>query len=229
MPRPPLPIGTYGTISVFPATGGGFRAVAKFRDVDGVTRKVGRVGPTSAAAKNRLREHFRDRAQQGPATGLNGDTRFRVAAEQWIESVDRLAEQGARSPTTAQLYRLILTTHVLTGLGELRLREVTVPRLDHFIQTLHTRRGIATAKVARTVASGVLGLAVRHGAIPSNPMRDISRIVGQRQQPPRALTAEERGEWIERLRSDPEPAARTCPTCANTCSAPVCGSARRWP
>ena len=177
MPRPPLPISTYGTIGVFPVTGGGFRAVAKFRDVDGVTRKVGRVGPTAAAAKNRLREHFRDRAQQGPASALNGDSRLRVAAQQWIESVDRLVEQGARSPTTAQLYRLNLTTHVLPALGELRLREVTVPRLDVFVQTVHARRGSATAKIARTVISGVLGLAVRHGAISSNPVRDIGRIV----------------------------------------------------
>jgi Phage integrase central domain len=102
---------------------------------------------------------------------FNGDSRLRVAAEQWIESVDWLAEQGARSPTTAQLYRLNLTTHVLPALGELRLREVTVPQRDLFVQTLHTPRGIATAKIARTVVSGVLGLAVRHGAIASNPVR----------------------------------------------------------
>lgn len=157
MPRPPLPIGTYGTIGVFPVTGGGFRAVAKFRDADGVTRKVGRVGPTAAAAKNRLREHFRDRARQGPASALNGDSRLRVAAEQWIESVDRLVEQGARSSTTAQLYRLNLTAHVLPALGDLRLREVTVPRLDVFVQTVHTRRGSATAKIARTVVRGFSG------------------------------------------------------------------------
>jgi integrase len=211
MPRPPLPIGTYGTIGVFPVTGGGFRAVAKFRDVDGVTRKVGRVGPTAAAAKNRLREHFRDRARQGPATALNGDSRLRVAAEQWIESVDRLVEQGARSPTTAQLYRLNLTTHVLPALGELRLREVTVPRLDVFVQTVHTRRGSATAKIARTVVSGVLGLAVRHGAISSNPVRDIGRIAAQRRRPPRALTPGERQVWVERLRQDPDGCRKDLP------------------
>jgi len=212
MPRPPLPIGTYGTIGVFPlANGSGFRAAAKFRDLDGVTRKVGRIGSTPAAAKNRLREHFRDRAQQGPATGLSGDTRFRVAAEQWIESVDQLVAQGARSPSTSQIYRSILNTHVAPALDELRLREITVPRLDVFMQALQTRRGPATAKLARTVVSGVLGLAVRHGAITTNPVRDIGRISGQVRAQPRALTSEERRVWIAQLKADRDAVRKDLP------------------
>jgi hypothetical protein len=61
-----------------------------------VTRKVKRVGTTAAIAKNRLREELRDRAHQGPTTGLTGDTRFRVAADEWIASVDNLVLQKTR-------------------------------------------------------------------------------------------------------------------------------------
>lgn len=205
MARPPLPIGTYGSIGTQKLGGGaGFRALTRFRDHDGVTRKVERNGPTAAAAKNRLREHLRDRAQQGPSTGLNGDSRFRVAAEQWIASVDQLTGQGLRSPNTAQIYRLNLTTHVLPAIGELRLREVTVPRLDLFVQSVQVHRGAATARLARTVVSGVLGLAARHGAITTNPVRDIGRIAGPRKRPPRALTPDERNEWITRLHANPD-------------------------
>ncbi len=211
MPRPPLPIGTYGSISVEPVAGG-FRAFARFRDHDGVTRKVERNGPTEAAAKNRLREHLRDRARAGGERGgLTGDSRFRVAADEWMAGVELLAEHGRRSPNTAQLYRLTLRTHVLPALGELRLREITVPRLDRFVQTLQLHRGTATAKIARTVVSGVLGLAVRHGAIPVNPVRDVDRIVGTPRRPPRALTEDEREQWITRLSADPDARRKDLP------------------
>lgn len=210
MARPPLPIGTYGSIST-EKIGGGFRASTRFRDHDGVTRKVERNGTTPAAAKNRLREHLRDRAQQGPRDGLNGDSRFRVAATEWIEGVDRLVVQGQRSPNTAQLYRLNLDTHVLPALAELRLREVTVPRLDRFVQTVQLHKGSATAKIARTVVSGVLGLAVRHGAIPSNPVRDVGRIVSTPARQPRALTPDERHEWVARLHGDRDAVRKDLP------------------
>jgi integrase len=210
MPRPPLPIGTYGNIRTHRVPGG-YRAFTRFRDHDGVTRKVERNGQSEAAAKNRLREHLRDRARQGAYDSLNRDSRFRVAADEWIASVDRLVVQGLRSPNTAQLYRLNLTTHVLPALGELRLREITVPRLDRVIQTLQLHKGTATAKIARSVASGVLGLAVRHGAIPTNPVRDIGRITGTPRRPPRALTPDERQEWITRLNGDEDAVRKDLP------------------
>lgn len=115
--------------------------------------------------------------------------------------MEQLVAQGLRSPNTAQLYRLNLMTHVLPALGELRLREVTVPRLARAVQTLALHSGPATAKIARTVVSVILGLAVRHGAIPSNPARDIGRIASPPQRQPRALTPDERHEWITRLRA----------------------------
>jgi integrase len=210
MARPPLPIGTYGSIKTEEVPGG-YRAFCRFRDLDGVTRKVERNGPTPTKATNRLREALRDRAQLSARDGLTGDSRFRLAAEQWIGSVDQLVAQGLRSPNTGQLYRLTLTTHVLPAVGELRLRECTTPRLDRVVQTLQLHKGTATAKLARTVLSGVMGLAVRHGAIPTNPVRDIGRIAGQPKKQPRALTSEERQTWIARLHGDPEAVRKDLP------------------
>jgi integrase len=210
MPRPPLPIGTYGTIGT-QKVNGGFRAFTRFRDVDGVTRKVERTAPTEAVAKNRLREDLRDRARQGSRDNLSGDSRFSIAAQEWIASVDRLVAQQLRSPNTAQLYRLNLTKYVLPALGELRLREMSVPRVDRVVQTLHLHKGAATAKIARTVVSGVLGLAVRHGAIPFNPVRDIGQITGTPRRPPRALTPDERHKWIDHLRADDDAVRKDLP------------------
>ena len=46
MPRPPLPIGTYGNIFTYEVSAG-HCAETRFRDYDGVTRKVRRVGHAS--------------------------------------------------------------------------------------------------------------------------------------------------------------------------------------
>src|SRR3954468_10437009 len=107
MPRPPLPIGTSSNITTH-ANGESFVAVARFRDHDGVTRKVKRVGPTAAAAKRRLREELRDRAAVGETDDINAGSRFSAVADAWLLSVESLVAQGVRSPNTAQTYRLIL-------------------------------------------------------------------------------------------------------------------------
>jgi len=212
MARPPLPIGTHGSIRTHKLdNGAGYRAHARFRDHDGVTRKVERHGLTTSSASNRLREHLRERARQGPVSGLTGDSRFRTAAEQWLEAVDDLTAQGLRSPSTAQIYRLNLTVHVLPAIGELRLREATVPRLDAFVQSVRTHRGVATAKLTRSVVSGVLARAVRHGAIPTNPIRDIGRIAGRPARRPRALTPQERHDWITQLGADTDACRKDLP------------------
>jgi hypothetical protein len=54
MPRPPLPLGTYGKIKSW-QEGGVWLARAKFRDFDGVVRLVKRSGKTKAAAERALR------------------------------------------------------------------------------------------------------------------------------------------------------------------------------
>ncbi len=211
MPRPPLPIGTHSNITTHAVAVGGFCAVARFRDHDGVTRKVKRVGSTAAVAKNRLLEDLRDRARQGPGNALGGDSRFSVAAEQWMAAVTLLVEQGLRSPSTAGIYRSTLDVHVLPALGALRLREMAVPRVDHFVQTVNLHKGAATAKLARSVVSGALGLAVRHGALTTNPVRDIAPIGGQVRRPARALSTQERRAWIARLAGDEDARRKDLP------------------
>lgn len=202
MPRPPLPIGTYGNITTH-AVPGGFRATARFRDHDGVTRKVEKNGATAAIAKNRLRDELRDRVAAGQPDDISGDSRFSAVADAWLLSIESQVAQGVRSPNTAQIYRLTLDVHVRPALGEVRLREISVSRLDRFVQTVNVQKGAATAKLARTVLSGALGLAVRYGAIRANPTRDIGRIATTPRRQPRALTREEREEWIKQLHADP--------------------------
>lgn len=210
--RPPLPIGTHGKIRVYPAASG-FRALTKFRDFDGVTRQVERAGKSRAAAERNLKAALRDRVGTIPGA-IAGDTRFGEVAEQWFDTVRAAVDQGRRSPGTADQYRGHLDRSVLPGLGALRVREVTVPRVDAFLSAVRAGRGVGSAKTCRAIVSGVCGLAVRHGALPANPTRDAGRIEGGRVRKPRALTLAERAAFLAQLEADAVAARKDLPDLA---------------
>jgi len=199
MPRPPTPVGSYGNIRVR-GEPGNYVARAWFRDLDGQARQVERRGPSKAKATDNLKAALRDRARTG--TRITADTRIRDVAPEWLSAIDAAVEAGERSPGTAEHYRRQLDRVVLPGIGELRLREATVPVLDGFVHMVQEQRGPAAAKLTRTVLSGVLGVAVRHGAIRSNPVRDIGRIHTGRRKATRALTLGECRAWLAQLRAD---------------------------
>jgi hypothetical protein len=72
--RPPLSVGTYGSISTTPY-GTGYRARTLYRDYDGVTRRVERHGQTKGAAERALRLALRDRMHVGAEAEITPDTR----------------------------------------------------------------------------------------------------------------------------------------------------------
>ena len=65
--------------------------------------------------------------------------------------------------------RFVAQSYVLPGLGGLRLRELTVARLLTITSADH---GPATANSTQSVLSGILELAIRHGLLPTDPVRD---------------------------------------------------------
>lgn len=136
-------------------------AYARFRDFDGVTRIVERTAATGARAETQLREALVDRAKtQGDE--ITPATRLKVVAEQWF--ADEIKDRKAYN--TERRYREVLDLMVLPGLGMVTLRELTVARCDRFLKDVIKSHGPSAAKHARTVLSGVVGLATRIGALP---------------------------------------------------------------
>jgi hypothetical protein len=80
--RPPLSVGTYGSISIAPYDTG-YRARTRYRDYDGVTRRVERHGPTKGAAERALRLALRDRLHVGAEAEITPDTKIAGLAETW--------------------------------------------------------------------------------------------------------------------------------------------------
>ncbi|TCB87728.1 site-specific integrase [Micromonospora zingiberis] len=171
MARPELPIGTSGKIRTERLGPGRFRARARFRDYDGVTRDIEVTDTTGPAAVRALKVKLRDRSTPNDDE-ITRETRISRLADLWIEEIT--AEERITSQTIHR-YQTSVRTAILPALGNLRIREASVGRLDRFLRDIAKDRPSA-AKGVKVVLSQMFALAVRHGAIPTNPVRDTGRL-----------------------------------------------------
>ena len=109
---------------------------------------------------------------------------------------------GTRSASTLDLYRHAVDKHVDPGLGGLRLGELTVPRVDRFLQNVLRTKGYSTAKLCRTVLSGICGWLVSQGGLPFNPVRDTTPLELDRDRTAKAMTPVQIREWLDILDAD---------------------------
>jgi integrase len=172
--RLPLPVGTAGEVRIYPARGG-FRARCKVRDYDGKVRDLERSGPTVSKVKARLREALRDRHRVEVDAEITSETKLAEVVRIWLVDLHAEVAAGEKSPGTGELYETS-AQRIIDGLGALRVREATVGRIDRFLAAISVNNGPVSAKRAKTVLTGILGLAARHDAIKINPVRDTARI-----------------------------------------------------
>lgn len=112
-------------------------------------------------------------------------------------------EADEKSPGTQELYRYALDLRIIPGLGELRVREVTVGRVGKLLADVRDNHGPMAAKRVRTVLNGMMTLAARHDAIASNPVRNSGRTTGTRpQKPATALELDQVRNLRSRLAAD---------------------------
>lgn len=106
-------------------------------------------------------------------------------------------------------YEDSLRVHVLVGVGALQVRELTVGVADRLLISVHGKAGPAAAKHAKTVLSGMMGLAVRQEAIAHNPLREVAPIAQAKEA--RALTLSEVRRLREGIRADKKAVERDLP------------------
>jgi integrase len=210
MGRRPLAVGSYGNISYRALGRRKVRALAKVRDADGRIRDITREGTSKTNARDNLLQAIEERPGFSGST-ITPESTVEECGKAWIAEVERKAGDGQRAPNTPRLYRSALDNHVTPGIGQLRLRETTTPRLDTFLVGMRQHHGAAITKTTRTVLNGILGYAARQGALKVNPMREVSRIAGDPRRAPRALTAVERDTWLAKMEADELAAHRDLP------------------
>src|SRR3712207_2239628 len=204
MGRPPLELGTYGTIRFY-TTGTGYRACTKARGHDGRTRALERHGKTKAAAERALKAALRDRAGEQATGKIIADSRVSTLAEAWYAGLADL------SPVTMQAYRDRLDRQILPRLGQLRIRELSVGNLDRHLRGIADTHGVATARMCRSVLSGMCTLAARHDALTQNPVRALGPVNGRARKAPRALTVPQLQQLRAGLTYDERAIARDVP------------------
>lgn len=197
MPRPPLPIGSWGEISTWIVQTDDkgksikYKSQARFRDHDGRVRPVSAYGKTKTAAERALLKKLQDRTKTSQSGELTAMHKISHLIDLWEKRFERLVSDGKRSPTSLDTYRRAITNHIRPALGEIRIGEANTPRIDTVISHIKAATGASTAKTCRAVISGAMKLAVRYGAISVNPVREVDTIEAPPKNPPRALTGEE--------------------------------------
>lgn len=197
-----MDIGMHGDITVATLKSGTYQALCRYRDLDGVTRRVTASGRTKTAARQALTAKLKERSR-GSTADLTRDSRLTDLARAWLQSHD--AGESSR-----ELYESSVERHLIPKLGGLRIREVTTPRADDFLARVAEPHpggkkksngepvmvgGPTAAKTARVVLTQVMNLAVRYGLVDVNPVRE-ARTPKQAPKKVRALTADELQQLI---------------------------------
>ncbi|WP_336642282.1 tyrosine-type recombinase/integrase [Microbacterium sp. MMO-56] len=166
MARPPLELETWGRIRRT-VVDGKQTAVARYRDVDGVTRAMQRQGRTPAEAERNLIKALKQRLTPVQSE-LGRDTTIAQLCAQWLTEIDA----SDLADGTKNQYRSNASI-IARELKGVRISEATVPRMDRYIAGVRDKRGPGAARSARLVLKLMLAIPVRHGVIDANPIREV--------------------------------------------------------
>lgn len=172
MSRPPLVSETWGTVTTRMLAQGRWAARARYRDVDGRTRQIERIGRTKQKAEALLREAMRDRIKPLGDGELNPETRLADLAIVWWDEFSRTS----RSNGTLRRYETVLDKYIIPNLGGWMIREASVSKLDRFIKQTTRLNGYSNASIAVVLLTGMFAMAARHDAIETNPMKSVAPV-----------------------------------------------------
>lgn len=165
--RPRTAIGTFGEISISDL-GGRYRALTRYRDLDGRLRKVTATGRTARVAQARLKQKLADRDRQGDST-LSVASSFGRLSDLWlIDLALREISEG-----TKDNYRDDLRLHIRPVFDGYTLGEITTGRVEWFLRR-EAAVSWSRAKHSRTVLQQMFAFAVRHDALARNPVQGTS-------------------------------------------------------
>lgn len=194
----PLGLGEYGQVSIV-REGNAYAAYVRYRDFSGRGHKLKRRAKTKAAASRSVLKAVKERLGGGLEGESTATSTFEESTAGWLAMFEGLVARGSRSPTTLDEYRYVVHRLLLPGLGDLRLGELTTPRLDRFVQGVLNDRGYPSATLCRSVLSEICGWLVRRGALRVNPVRELTPLEADRERIARALSFDELREWLALL------------------------------
>lgn len=197
MARPRNPIGSHGIINIDEIGLGKFRARTRYRFSDGKSRQVERFSTTGPKAENKLKIALTTiEADRGGE--LKPTTTLRILGQQFLASKRDLG----RSEGTLETYGYAVDAHITKRIGDLTVAEAKPERLQKFLTTIEKENGPGAAKNCRSALSGMLGIAVRNGAITHNPVRELERISNRGKKGSNAIPLADLPAFLKSVRAD---------------------------
>ncbi|GAA1030720.1 MULTISPECIES: site-specific integrase [Amycolatopsis] len=214
MARLPTEIGTYGKIHIKEIEPGVFEARARFRKRNGKIARPRRRGKSATAAERALKKAMTDLVDDVASKALNRKSKFGRAIDLFIAGFKEKVELGLRQEKSLYDYE-DSAEQIRKYMGELTCGEAENAGLcDETLKSIRKdaakskrskrSKGYSAAKRARTVMSGVCELAVRYGAMSSNPARSVEVIENPDQEDVRALEPEDRQDFRMKFRAECE-------------------------
>jgi integrase len=151
-------------------------AHCRFRDLDGVTRRVERITPPGvpdeygARAEEALRDAIVGRRPPGTGT-VSGTTTLGDLLTRYIE---QCRQHGELAPKSVDTYAAMLDT-VRPRLADIRVSEATPGLLDEILRGIRRDHGPTRERHTKVALNSVLTDAVLAGAIAANPVRELRR------------------------------------------------------
>lgn len=186
MPQIRIPRGSHGEITTKQQPDGRWAARAQVRDIDGRIRSVRVKDSTKGGALRAIRQRLEKRVDP-TIKGITADTTYDTLAALWLQhrkDHGKVRTKGKLAPQTLATYRAEIEHVIIPAIGQVRVGETNVPFLDRlFADVEHGRKhgnyqprehGRSTRQL-RVVLGGMISLAVAHGALAANPMRDASQ------------------------------------------------------
>jgi len=151
-------------------------ARCRFRDLDGVTRRVERMTPAGIADEYgaRAEEALRDAigGRRPPGTGsISGTTTLGDLLTRYIE---RCRQDDDLAPKSVDTYAATIDT-VRPRLADIRVSEAAPGLLDEILRGIRRDHGATRERHTKVALNSVLTDAVLAGAIAANPVRELRR------------------------------------------------------
>ena len=184
--RSPRIPSSHGEITTKQQPDGRWAARAQVRDIDGRIRSVRVKDSTKGGALRAIRQRLEKRVDP-TIKGITPDTTYDTLAALWLQhrkDHGKVRTKGKLAPQTLATYNAEIEHVITPAIGKVRVGETNVPFLDRpFADVEHGRKhgnyqarehGRSTRQL-RVVLGGMISLAVAHGALAANPMRDASQ------------------------------------------------------
>lgn len=168
---------------------------------------------TKGAASRRLEVRLVDRADR-TATGIRRHDTFETLANLWLQHRSdhgKKRSKGALAPQTLATYASEIRNVIIPAVGSVQIKEANVPFLDQLFADIEhgrkhgmypAREGGRSTRQLRVVLTGMVDLAVSHGALTANPMRDVAPSARDQRSEVQHLSVREVAHLRQRVRRE---------------------------